>query len=111
MAGSASFATVQLSAEILLVDSSNVPPSMQKFDYSLDYQTIDFRQHPELYRIGRGEQGIFCSQQFPGLWLAGDNDEDSRGTLEGIWHTVTSPCKNSRRTLAYRSMSSVTCLQ
>lgn len=22
------------------------------FDYSLDFENIDFRQHPELYRIG-----------------------------------------------------------
>lgn len=28
------------------------------FDYSLDFKKIDFRQQPELYRIGRGEQGV-----------------------------------------------------
>src|ERR1700712_3259229 len=28
------------------------------FDYSLDYSKLDFRQHPKLYRIGRGEQGV-----------------------------------------------------
>lgn len=28
------------------------------FDYSLDFQNIDFRQHPELYRVGKGEQGV-----------------------------------------------------
>lgn len=31
--------------------------NMESFDYSLDFKTIDFRRHPELYRIGRGEQG------------------------------------------------------
>jgi hypothetical protein len=40
-----------------------------------------------------------------------DNDGDSPGTLESVWHTVTSPCKNSRKTLAYRSMSRAICLQ
>jgi hypothetical protein len=28
------------------------------FDYSLDYASTDFREHPELYRVGRGEQGV-----------------------------------------------------
>src|SRR5690606_10350201 len=28
------------------------------FDYSLDYAHLDLRAHPELYRIGRGEQGV-----------------------------------------------------
>lgn len=31
---------------------------MKEFDYSLDFEAIDFREHPELYRIGRGEQGV-----------------------------------------------------
>ncbi|RGE20411.1 DUF4385 domain-containing protein [Leucobacter sp. wl10] len=31
---------------------------MQEFDYSLDYASLDFREHPELYRVGRGEQGV-----------------------------------------------------
>ena len=28
-----------------------------KFNYSLDYKNLDLRKNPELYRIGRGEQG------------------------------------------------------
>lgn len=28
------------------------------FDYSLDFQNIDFRRHPELYQVGKGEQGV-----------------------------------------------------
>lgn len=27
------------------------------FDNTLDFQSIDFRKHPELYVIGKGEQG------------------------------------------------------
>jgi hypothetical protein len=34
------------------------------FDYSLDFNTIDFRQHPELYRIGRGEQGVLLVEPY-----------------------------------------------
>lgn len=37
---------------------------MQEFDYSLDFKVIDFRQHPELYRIGRGEQGVLLVEPY-----------------------------------------------
>jgi hypothetical protein len=28
------------------------------FDYSLDFKNINFRDRPELYRVGKGEQGV-----------------------------------------------------
>ncbi|MRX74075.1 DUF4385 family protein [Bacillus lacus] len=34
------------------------------FDYSLDFDTIDFRKHPELYRVGRGEQGVLLVEPY-----------------------------------------------
>ncbi|HIK06911.1 MAG TPA: DUF4385 domain-containing protein [Trichormus sp. M33_DOE_039] len=34
------------------------------FDYSLDYKNIDFRQHPELYRVGKGEQGVLLVEPY-----------------------------------------------
>jgi len=34
------------------------------FDYTLDFQSVDFRQHPELYRVGRGEQGVLLVQPY-----------------------------------------------
>lgn len=37
---------------------------MQQFDYSLDFKSIDFRQHPELYCIGRGEQGVLLVEPY-----------------------------------------------
>lgn len=37
---------------------------MDKFDYSLDFSNIDFRQQPELYRIGRGEQGVLLVEPY-----------------------------------------------
>jgi hypothetical protein len=37
---------------------------MQEFDYTLDYKSIDFRQHPELYRMGRGEQGVLMVEPY-----------------------------------------------
>ena len=35
-----------------------------QFDYSLDFQAIDFRQHPELYRVGKGEQGVLLVEPY-----------------------------------------------
>lgn len=34
------------------------------FDYSLDFATTDFRQRPELYRVGRGEQGVLLVEPY-----------------------------------------------
>jgi Domain of unknown function (DUF4385) len=35
-----------------------------KFDYQLDFANIDFRQHPELYAIGKGEQGVLMVEPY-----------------------------------------------
>lgn len=34
------------------------------FDYTLDFEKIDFRKKPELYQIGRGEQGVLMVQPY-----------------------------------------------
>lgn len=34
------------------------------FDYNLDFDNIDFRQQPELYRVGRGEQGVLLVEPY-----------------------------------------------
>ena len=34
------------------------------FDYCLDFQNTDFRQRPDLYRIGRGEQGVLLIEPY-----------------------------------------------
>ena len=34
------------------------------FDYSLDFEHIDFREHPELYRVGKGEQGVLLVEPY-----------------------------------------------
>jgi len=36
----------------------------QFFDYSLDFKTIDFRQHPNFYRVGKGEQGVLLVEPY-----------------------------------------------
>jgi hypothetical protein len=37
---------------------------MATFDYSRDFNNIDFRQHPELYQIGVGEQGVLLVEPY-----------------------------------------------
>ena len=35
-----------------------------KFDYELDFKRIDFRERPELYRVGKGEQGVLLVEPY-----------------------------------------------
>ncbi|RWZ52215.1 DUF4385 domain-containing protein [Halobacillus fulvus] len=34
------------------------------FDYDLDFDHTDFRKNPELYRVGRGEQGVLLVEPY-----------------------------------------------
>ncbi|MCY9590831.1 DUF4385 domain-containing protein [Paenibacillus chitinolyticus] len=36
----------------------------KKFDYSLDYEHLDLRKKPELYTVGRGEQGVLLVEPY-----------------------------------------------
>lgn len=38
--------------------------SRRPFDYTVDFKSTDFRKHPELYRIGRGEQGVLLVEPY-----------------------------------------------
>jgi hypothetical protein len=37
---------------------------MKEFDYNLDYSSLDMRRRPDLYRIGRGEQGVLLVEPY-----------------------------------------------
>ncbi len=37
---------------------------MRKFDYDLDYRNLNLRLRPELYAIGRGEQGVLSVEPY-----------------------------------------------
>jgi mannitol-1-phosphate/altronate dehydrogenase len=39
---------------------------MSNFDYSLDYANLNLRDRPDLYRIGKGEQGVLLVQPYKG---------------------------------------------
>ena len=34
------------------------------FDYDLDYSNLDLRKNPELYRVGKGEQGVLLVEPY-----------------------------------------------
>ncbi len=34
------------------------------FNYNLDFEKIDFRKNPEMYRVGRGEQGVLLVEPY-----------------------------------------------
>ncbi|MGP5120876.1 DUF4385 domain-containing protein [Psychrobacter alimentarius] len=37
---------------------------MREFDYDLDYKHLNLRAQPELYRVGRGEQGVLLVEPY-----------------------------------------------
>lgn len=36
----------------------------EKFDYSVDFKSVDFRKHPEKYQVGKGEQGVLSVEPY-----------------------------------------------
>ena len=37
---------------------------MHEFNYHLNFDALDFRERPELYRVGRGEQGVLLVEPY-----------------------------------------------
>lgn len=46
------------------VKSLNTEGVSHGFNYSLDFKNTNFREHPELYRIGKGEQGVLIVEPY-----------------------------------------------
>lgn len=40
------------------------PGAAARFDYALAFDRIDFRKRPDLYRLGRGEQGVLLVEPY-----------------------------------------------
>ncbi|TXF87676.1 DUF4385 domain-containing protein [Neolewinella aurantiaca] len=61
---------------------------MRAFDYSIDFNTTDFRERPDLYAIGRGEQGVLSVEPYKSeilpFWRFKD-PETARVSSEKIW--------------------------
>ena len=59
-----------------------------KFDYTLDYKSLDLRAHPELYRVGVGEQGVLLVEPYKSeilpLWRFATPDA-ARASSEAIF--------------------------
>lgn len=45
-------------------DPVKSPASRNAFDSTLDYSKLDFRAHPQSYRMGKGEQGVLLVQPY-----------------------------------------------
>ncbi|OAV46278.1 DUF4385 domain-containing protein [Lewinella sp. 4G2] len=61
---------------------------MRKFDYSLDYKQLDLRERPELYAIGRGEQGVLTVEPYKSEILPNwrfKDPETATKSSEKIW--------------------------
>jgi hypothetical protein len=39
-------------------------PGSKEFDYSLHYKDVDLRERPDLYRVGKGEQGVLLVEPY-----------------------------------------------
>ena len=62
--------------------------SKKAFDYELDYRTLDLRAHPELYRVGKGEQGVLLVQPYKSEILPHwrfKTEEVARESSGAIW--------------------------
>ncbi len=45
-------------------DRNDRPQTAGAFDYSLDFASINFRERRELYRVGKGEQGVLLVEPY-----------------------------------------------
>ena len=61
---------------------------MRTFDYSLDYRSLNLRERPELYAIGKGEQGVLSVEPYKSeilpYWRF-KNEEVARDSSEKIY--------------------------
>ena len=67
------------------------------FPYGLDFKPTDFRAHPELYRVGKGEQGVllvepYKSEILPHWRFA--TPEDAKKSSEAIFALFQKYLKN-----------------
>ncbi|CAN5814476.1 DUF4385 domain-containing protein [soil metagenome] len=60
-----------------------------EFDYGLDFENTDFRESPELYRVGKGEQGVLLVEPYKSELLPHwrfKNPEAARESSEEIYN-------------------------
>jgi hypothetical protein len=47
-------------------ERKDVVAGAMSFDYTLDFKRINFRERPDLYRVGRGEEGVLLVEPYKG---------------------------------------------
>ncbi len=61
--------------------------AIKPFDYQQDFDSIDFRAHPERYQVGRGEQGVLLVEPYKSeilpYWRYKD-EESAKASAEKI---------------------------
>lgn len=66
--------------------------SLEKTAYVNKYRGIDFRAHPELYRVGRGEEGVLIAEPYKSellpLWRF-RSPEVARESARALWKAFT----------------------
>lgn len=66
--------------------------SIGKTSYVNSYRGIDFRAHPELYRMGRGEEGVLIAEPYKSellpLWRF-RTPEVARASAKALWKAFT----------------------
>jgi len=68
------------------------------FPYHLDFKTISFSQHPQLYRIGIGEQGVLLVEPYKSeilpFWRF-KTEEIAKKSAEMIWKLFENYLRNN----------------
>jgi len=65
---------------------------MRAFDYTLDFDKVNFRERPDLYAIGRGEQGVLSVEPYKSEILPHWRFKDpttATASSEKIWSLFT----------------------
>lgn len=69
-----------------LTPKPDAKPFSRSFDFSLDFEKINFRKRPELYRIGRGEEGVLLVEPYKSeilpLWQFEDEDQATESSAK-----------------------------
>ncbi|EDI2410521.1 DUF4385 domain-containing protein [Salmonella enterica] len=60
--------------------------AIKPFNYQQDFSSIDFRQQPELYQVGRGEQGVLLVEPYKSEILPFWRYKDEASAMKSAEH-------------------------
>lgn len=70
---------------VIIIVRINPRGEKMAFDYDLDFENINFREQPELYRVGRGEQGVLLVEPYKSKILPHWRFKTKKRALEELW--------------------------